>query len=162
MANKKVLSERVNELESQQINILQVLGDLSNIVKNLEAKLTKETLNEVHEVIKSQELIDQLVIQNGDKIKFIEKEIINIESQLDTDDENKIKRFKDAKKTRSNICRYYDRGYCKYRENCKFSHPSDICKKYQEGMECSRKVCSSRNPKHCKYWMKGGCHREAD
>ena len=51
-------------------------------------------------------------------------------------------------------CKYYNTGYCKFRDQCKFNHPSDIC---QEN-ECKNKKCSNRHPRNWRYKMK--CKRQ--
>ena len=53
-------------------------------------------------------------------------------------------------------CRYFNSGYCKYRQKRKFSHPNNICKE----INCEKENCPKRHPKACKY-QKGanGCWR---
>ena len=45
--------------------------------------------------------------------------------------------------------------------DCKFSHPSEICKIYLKGEKCDLKSCDDRHPKVCK-WLQGriGCRRQ--
>ena len=49
-------------------------------------------------------------------------------------------------------CRYFNRGYCKYKENCKYSHASKICEEYLKDGICVLDRCADRHPKHCRYW----------
>ena len=58
-------------------------------------------------------------------------------------------------------CKYFDRGHCKFKLECKFSHPTETCKTYLEGQKCERNVCKMRHPKECK-WYQGrtGCKRQ--
>ena len=60
------------------------------------------------------------------------------------------------KVTKGTKCRYFNSGYCKYKNNCKFAHPSDICK----ATKSKKDVCQKRHPKLCK-WCSGasGCSR---
>ena len=46
-------------------------------------------------------------------------------------------------------CKYHNVGYCKYKDNCKFSHPSAEC-----GKKCQLKNCMKRHIKLCRYGMK--------
>ena len=50
-------------------------------------------------------------------------------------------------------CRYYNRGFCKYRNKSRFTHPTNICKIYEETGKCGDKECGDRHPKQCK-WLK--------
>ena len=42
-------------------------------------------------------------------------------------------------------CYYYDKGYCKNRNNCKLLHPTEDCK-----TKCSVKECKLRHRRDCK------------
>jgi hypothetical protein len=46
-------------------------------------------------------------------------------------------------------CKYHNVGYCKYKDNCKFSHPTSECEK-----KCQLKNCMKRHIKLCRYGMK--------
>ena len=56
---------------------------------------------------------------------------------------------------------YFDRGHCKRKDCCRYSHSRDICKLYLENRKCDRGNCQERHPKVCKFWMKNkaGCKR---
>ena len=44
-------------------------------------------------------------------------------------------------------CKYYDNEYCKFKNECKFFHPSSECKS-----TCTqRKTCTKRHRRLCKY-----------
>ena len=59
-------------------------------------------------------------------------------------------------------CRYEDKGYCKYKSNCKFYHPGQICEKFLRDGKCeSGQTCNNRHPRKCRYWKGGeGCNRQ--
>ena len=59
-------------------------------------------------------------------------------------------------------CRYFNRGFCKYREGCKYYHSPVICKDYVEVGICRKSSCFNRHPKTCKHWSvsPNGCPRE--
>ena len=59
-------------------------------------------------------------------------------------------------------CRHYNRGYCKYGNICKFSHPSSICDSYLKEGICLATTCPKRHPKNCRYWIRKreGCMRQ--
>ena len=60
-------------------------------------------------------------------------------------------------------CRYFDRGYCKYKTKCRFTHMLGLCSQYLQIGKCERKECDQRHPKSCK-WDKGNsaCKRGID
>ena len=88
---------------------------------------------------------------------FFQQYVIPITSTCKNDSTKKI-----ANETEEEIkkCRYFDTGYCKFKLECKFSHPTETCKTYLEGLKCDRNVCKMRHPKECK-WFLGitGCKR---
>ena len=51
------------------------------------------------------------------------------------------------------ICGYYDKGYCMYKDKCKYVHPKEVCQK----SFCKGKKCFRRHPKSCRY--KQHCRR---
>ena len=54
-------------------------------------------------------------------------------------------------------CKYYNTGFCKYRQRCRFKHPEENCK----DQHCGGKECPRRHPKQCKWsQVNGGCRRQ--
>ena len=51
------------------------------------------------------------------------------------------------------ICKFFNTGFCKYKERCKFVHAEEVC----EG-KCNTKDCCKRHPKSCKFGEK--CQRK--
>ena len=51
------------------------------------------------------------------------------------------------------ICNYFDNGYCRFKEECKFFHPNEIC----EFEKCDLQACIKRHPKSCKYFRRKKC-----
>ena len=60
-------------------------------------------------------------------------------------------------------CRFFNRGYCKYQDQCNYHHSPVICQKYLSTGICEEKACSARHPRHCRYWSTKaeGCKRES-
>ena len=54
----------------------------------------------------------------------------------------------DIKKKTS--CKFYNVGFCKFQDRCKFKHFKTICTKYA----CKDKICQHRHPKMCRYQEK--------
>ena len=64
---------------------------------------------------------------------------------------------------RKNVCRYFNRGYCKYKLECRFVHSQNICEKHLKSGKCGDKSCNYRHPKECKWFGKSvGCRRDTD
>ena len=51
------------------------------------------------------------------------------------------------------ICKHYDNGYCRFKEDCKFFHPKEVC----ETDQCDFNVCQKRHPKFCKFFRRKKC-----
>ena len=68
------------------------------------------------------------------------------EERLDNKNTQKI-----IKITQNDIitCKFNDRGFCKYRENCYNFHSIQICDKFQRAGKCMTQGCKSRHPKDC-------------
>ena len=57
-------------------------------------------------------------------------------------------------------CKFYNRGYCREKSECKFSHLNEICQQYYEFGVCEEgRGCKERHPNKCKFWLKGDCWR---
>ena len=55
--------------------------------------------------------------------------------------------------TTSKICKYYNKGYCKYKSTCTNVHSKQICSQ----INCENKKCEYRHPSDCRY--KDKCRR---
>ena len=58
-------------------------------------------------------------------------------------------------------CRYNNKGYCKYRNKCRFEHTTKVCEVFLKDGKCEdKRNCNNRHPKQCKYWTtdKERCH----
>ena len=68
----------------------------------------------------------------------------------------------DISEKQARKCRYFNRGHCKFKQNCNFHHSTSICVKLLQNEICSGRGCSDRHPKDCRYWTRNpqGCHRK--
>ena len=59
-------------------------------------------------------------------------------------------------------CRYYNRGYFKFKENCNFFHSTSVCDTFLRDGICQEEGCRQRHPKDCRYWTRNtdGCSRK--
>ena len=51
------------------------------------------------------------------------------------------------------ICKFYQTGFCKFRQNCQKKHDIDICKNIED---CNDIECIKRHPKTCKNFKENG------
>ena len=68
----------------------------------------------------------------------------------------------DSQREMKRKCRFFNRGYCKYNDKCKYYHSPVICEEYLEHGICMEDRCIKRHPKHCRYWANTpeGCRYE--
>ena len=58
------------------------------------------------------------------------------------------------------LCKFYSKGFCKYKEECHLSHAQSDCKEHIELGICNRKDCTNRHRQDCKFYnSKKGCER---
>ena len=58
----------------------------------------------------------------------------------------------DKVKMSERICKFYNKGICHNKENCKYQHPTGICRM----SVCTFKQCNKRHPEVCKFFMNYG------
>ena len=63
---------------------------------------------------------------------------------------NKVEVVKNYKLTK---CRYFDKGFCKYRKKCRYSHPEQTCEQFLMYGQCRDQNCPERHPQLCKFWQ---------
>ena len=109
---------------------------------------------EVKKIMETQRVIEEVLVANPDATKRIEKEITKImntkEVSLPAGDANKdnLENVKkgDNVNTITKKCRCFNRGFCKYRERCRFYHHEQICEAYLKSNNCTHKECCYRHP----------------
>ena len=57
-----------------------------------------------------------------------------------------------AEKVKKIKCRYFNKGFCKYRKKCRYLHPKNICSDYVTNAKCLQTTCEDRHPEMCKFW----------
>ena len=163
--------------------LAKLVKDIKCSVENLEKKEQLKEDNDIQEIVEAQQVIDAIIVANSDAIKRIDKEIKDIsvnklvkEVHHDIIEEKNVECEKMSKKgtiekqtsdkvARRSVkkCRYYNRGYCKYKQKCKYSHPKEICKEYLTRETCENIECCDRHPRVCK-WIDSneGCKRQKE
>ena len=65
-----------------------------------------------------------------------------------------------SKDNSSRRCKWWNRGFCKEKERCQFSHLGEDCKEHLRSASCTTQGCKLRHRRKCRYWaLKEGCHR---
>ena len=163
---KESLEEQVKTLQKHVGLIFRTLTDLKSSVEAMEKKAPVEETNEIKEIIEAQRVVEEVIVANADAIKRIDKEMKKTELKINsaaTDTSVKacgeVEEVVSDKKKRKK-CRYFNWGYCKYTNKCRFVHPLDICRDYLRDNKCERIECGDRHPKRCKWEQsERGCQR---
>ena len=154
MADKTSMELRIKGLEKSMGTMVKAFKELKAGMEALKEKVNKNQEEEIQELIKTQEMLNDMAVTNCEAIKRIDIEIEKHQKQFDYNMDEVNKALIKEKK-----CKYFDKGYCKYKSECKFAHSEEICKPYLEGRKCKENACKDRHPKVCKWWLKGGCRR---
>ena len=148
--------------------MIATVKDLKCSVDDLKRKLSNQENDEIKELLDKQKVMDQVINANTDAIKRIDREIKSIidskaeagvtKNASDNVTENDVDKVKNKRTTK---CRYFNSGYCKYCDKCRFIHPENICTEYLNTNKWEKKGCADRHPTKFK-WEEtdGGCRRK--
>ena len=158
MADESSLTLKVMSLEKSMETIVKVMKEIRTSVKLLEDKIVADHDEEIKGIRKKQDMIDSILVENTEAIKRIDSEIQKYQLEKKEDSEADSIRGTEIKSHKR--CRYFNRGHCRNKSECRFAHPSQSCSKYLEEGKCEGQSCAYRHPKICK-WMKArnGCRR---
>jgi translation initiation factor 2B subunit (eIF-2B alpha/beta/delta family) len=149
------IQEQVKVLQSHCGGMAKLVKDLLSRIKSLEEKDLIIADGGTKETVENQQVIKESISENSNAVKRLEKEIKSMETDRNKKENNKkeveeaIKRLddeillikKDAKKSEICMeaselgdkmkkeirCRYFNYGFCKYKEKCRFVHPKEVC-----------------------------------
>ena len=159
MATKVSIEEEVKKLQKNVWDMAKMFKDLKHSVEVLEKKVSAKENDEIKQILY------KLLVANSDAIKRINKEIKELSKKDVVTDDRKdtlesINRGQEGESKSRKICRYYNRGYCKYESECRFFHSSAVCQEHVNSGYCSKKECNERHIKKCK-WIesRNGCRR---
>ena len=89
--------------------------------------------------------MNEVIVANADAIKRINREM---RQKMDNKCDDKTfysgdKADKEAQdiveKKERKKCRYFDKGFCKYKKKCRILHPDGICQEYVETQKYGNK-----------------------
>ena len=138
------MKEAVMKLYQEYENERKAIFSRANFIEKSAKENFDQDLRETCRITKV--ILEELRIDT-----FKNDKTVHVEKEADSD------QVKQGKKK----CRYFNRGFCKYGENCRFHHPKQMCSEYlQEGI-CRQWKCQQRHPRDCRYWTgkQEGCKR---
>ena len=184
---QEVIQEQVKMLQSYIGGFAKLLKELQSRIKTLEEKNSGTSDEGLKEVIEKHNVIEESISANTKAVKRLDTEIKSIVKDKNKKENNrkdidealrrldgeilqikkgakKVETTNDASKVSDKNkkgirCRYFNYGFCKYKEKCRFIHPKEVCKTYIGG-NCEESSCQKRHPRACKYYQgQTGCKR---
>ena len=110
-------------------NLLNLQSKVETMQKKLEDKFTKD----VKTILEKQKILDKAIADNSAAITKIDNEILHSSKVKQNEiikDTTKDKTSDTAIVNKRKKCRYFDRGYCKYKDKCRYTYPKDICSEH--------------------------------
>ena len=156
MVVNKALEDRVHTLEKSMGTVVKAIKEIKTEIKQLVDNGNKQQSEEIEEILEKQKVINEIISRNVKAIGRIDIEIARREKEVS---ENEIievdqnDKEVEVKKLEMTKCRYYDKGFCKYRTKCRYSHPEQTCEDYILYGQCKGQNCPRRHPKQCKFWQ---------
>ena len=153
----KIVADKLTEKVTLMYSTFKKLVEK---VKLFEERLVKVETEQEKDCVLTKPLKDQTINMNN--TYNILEEMISTNKESLTKIEDDLKLIKNNKKDESSRqsfpkeskikrCNFFNRGYCKFKENCPLFHPKEICSEKQ----CLNKECMKRHIRECKNWAKG-------
>ena len=103
----------------------RLVKDMMSTVDNLEKKIDVKDDKEIREIVEAQQVSDAIIVANAEAIKRINKEMRDISEKQHVKEPKSdiIKKDSDDAVKVIKRCRYFNRGFCKYKNKCRFVHP---------------------------------------
>ena len=137
--------------------VVKAIKEIKTEIKQLVDNGNKQQSEEIEKILEKQKVINEIISRNVKAIGRIDIEIARREKEVS---ENEIievdqnDKEVEVKKLEMTKCRYYDKGFCKYRTKCRYSHPEQTCEDYILYGQCTGQNCPRRHLKQCKFWRK--------
>ena len=157
------MEEEIKTLKRHVGGLVKNLLNLQSKVETMEKKLEDKFTKDVETILEKQKILDKAIVDNSAAITKIDNEILhssNVKQNEIVKDTTKDKTSDKAIVNNRKKCRYFNRGYCKYKDKCRYTHPKDICSEHLQSIRCENQDCLGRHPRACKWLSKqGGCKR---
>ena len=156
---KVSIEEEFNILKKHFGGIIATVKSLKETVDTLQKKLASKETDGIQEILDKQKAVEEGIATNANALKRIDGELERLtkmekEASQNTSVGNSIKIARvgseasehvngDVKdmvphKKKPKKCRYFDRGYCKYKTKCRFTHMLGLCSQYLQIGKCGR------------------------
>ena len=163
---KAKMEDEIKALQKHMGGLVKTVLDLKSTVEILQKKVENDFNDEVNNIIEKQKSVDKAIAANEAALSEINKELTNLHRakpdivQKDAIEDRSVEKQNNVKRKK---CRYFNRGFCKYKLKCRYSHPKKVCEEYLKSQECGKKDCCERHPKICK-WLESrdGCKRNGE
>ena len=113
------MEEELKTLRKHLGGLVKTMLYMKSKIQALEKKVEENQEEEIRNILRKQYDIDKAIAANVEAITKIDKEIINFSQKKQNDATKKqtseVGVVRNAKK-----CRYFNRGYCKYKHKCKY------------------------------------------
>ena len=125
------LEEQIKILQKHFGSIIVTVKDLKCSMDRLEKKVDEREAVDIKDIIKQQEALEKVISANADAIKRLDEELVrrkeeNVLEEVPKDIDEPVNDAGKNEKKRK-ICRYFNRGYCKYKNKYRFVHSQKIC-----------------------------------
>ena len=114
---------------------------------------------EIDNLLQDMELLKEELNMERAKVKSL-TEVVNQQSKVIHTLQKKDKSETSNTRSKKVKCRYWNRGFCKNGNDCKFHHYEKDCETYLKTETCEDRKCKKRHRKLCRYFQsKEGCYR---
>ena len=149
--NKVSLEEEFNILKKHFGGFIATVKALKETVDTLQKKLASKETDGIQEILDKQKAVEEGIATNANALKRIDGELEKLTKMEKEASQNTSEHVHgDVKdmvphKKKPKKCRYFDRGYCKYKTKCRFTHMLGLCSQYLQIGKCERKECDQRH-----------------
>ena len=153
--SRKLQMEKSGDSEENRINSTDDEEQSESLVDSFqdsksEVEHLKDALEKEKDLVKG---LEAEVLKKDEVIKTLKDQIENKESTLE---------IEPNPRRGEKMCRYWNRGFCREKKECKYTHCREDCENHLDKGKCVDKACPKRHRKECKYFNKGRCFRETD
>ena len=164
MSKKCAMEVEIKALQKHMGGLVRTILDLKKKVETLENQVPKDQKDDIDKILEKQKKVEVAIAKNEEAILNIDKEMVKLvkkEQAVKQNDTTANKTSDKVVNAKQRKCRYFNRGFCKYKTKCRFFHPGSVCKEYLRSGTCAIGECNDRHPKACK-WLanRDGCRRK--
>ena len=140
------------------VTIVKALKEMKININELKENRKKQDDDDIKEILENKKLIEEILENHTEVISRMEDEIKRMETEkckadvVRIDADTKDEASGEVEKVKKIKCRYFNKGFCKYRKKCRYLHRKNICSDYVTNAKCLQTTCEDRHPEMCKFW----------